>query len=1243
MLNVSLKENIIIAQGTGSGKTLIAILRMRYEIERGSQKVSWFLAPTVVLCEQQHRVIEDSMQVPVGLIHGALEPKQWTDISLWKRVLENNRVIVSTPRHGYVHMGLDIGLLVFDEAHHADRNHPMSCIMQGFYFSLAPRLPAASGLSGPTREEHLMILGLTPNPMFGGNATQILEVNLDCVIRSPRANGDELLTHVHPPVFRHVCYDILQLLVPNLTSKSLSAVRAEDPFVIQLHGTLSKTSRGQEYTRLNQKLHSHSGMSDPASAAAVICDDIGPWAADWPYIESVVSRARDNQTPYDASTESLQGKEKTYLIKYLSQIELTPLSLDPVHIEAGITDKVRVLLYTLEYEKEWSESANEPHSGLISVTLRDGVLALAEVLRKHPCSAPHFRLGCLLGNSQSSYRKIFLDITRTFLKESQSEILEDFWSGDRNLIIPTSVTEEGLDIQACGNVIRWDIPDNMASWAQSRGRARRRRSSFVLMFKSAGIDNARVVEFENLERQMTALYQADRASRPPASTDDEEPDGEQPVFKVKSTGATLTPQQAVTHINHFCAVYPNSGHNAYLPIYDIDPLDIPEGWHSFDPGNASIPRNIRDHSALPAELRIFIQPAHRNVAFKAYLALYDANLLNDHLLPLTSVEVRNLLKDVEKRSGMTSVTSQMNPWQDEEADAVWRATRIVIQFDLPSSAAGEAAVLYHPYKGRINVELQTQGVARHTISDVQWDKLDFAYIFEPAEEDPEREVWDARRRWLRDLQGEESHGDDLFANVDCFLGWRHDPLSEEEYTKTPDFEVTYPFLHVEKLPRRVNFLLPPASTSESSLRYSFLLPQSSRIVFLSQVQCDHATVIPSIIRHISTLSTETPLYNIPFPLLITAVTAPVAEAHTLGDAVLKFVVPMHLLATYPLYSEGYLTSGKDHAIVRDRFTPRKFGEDAVTGDSSRGTRKLLADVVETLIGAAYVHGGLDLGIECTRIFGLGIDRDAWQSLEVYIDKALSYVETAEAPTQDVEPMLGYTFTRKLLLVEAITHASYQFDLRTVSYERMEFLGDSVLDMLWRVHIRKSAMVNTHFLAYICFQCPLEKDASLPRPSRSGIVMDEETQWIYLYKCLQHSNQAFLDQQRETLARYRKVKDEIEEALLHGTTFPWAALIRPQAPKFLSDMIESIIGARILKVDVDVDIEHPLTRLNIWASREHEELTFSFEEERGRVICTITMEGRELVQATAEKRGRASQGEKAMQLWEVRATDRIKDA
>lgn len=381
-----------------------------------------------------------------------------------------------------------------------------------------------------------------------------LEANLDCVIRSPRANRDELMAHVHRPVFRYVRYDTPQYLDRNYTSKNLSAVEAviatmnieEDPYVIALRASLAKTTRGPDRARLDQKLsktiqgkktYSHGGLKDLASAASAICYDLGPWAADW-YVDGVVSLALGKQNPYDDFTGSLQPKEKTYLIKHLSQIQinLTPVSFDPVDIEAGITDKVRVLLDTLDYEKEWSESSDEPYSGLIFVKRRDEVLALAEILSRHPRSSPHFRLGCLLGSSHSSYRNTFLDISRRLMKEQpQAETLDEFRSGDKNLIVATAVAEEGLDIQACGNVIRWDIPDNMASWAQSRGRARRKRSSFVLMFESAGVDDAKVSEFERLERQMTALYQANR-TKPQAPSEEEAFDEDELVFKVESTG-----------------------------------------------------------------------------------------------------------------------------------------------------------------------------------------------------------------------------------------------------------------------------------------------------------------------------------------------------------------------------------------------------------------------------------------------------------------------------------------------------------------------------------------------------------------------------------------------------------------------------------------------------------------------------------------------------------------------------------
>ena len=102
----------------------------------------------------------------------------------------------------------------------------------------------------------------------------------------------------------------------------------------------------------------------------------------------------------------------------------------------------------------------------------------------------------------------------------------------------------------------------------------------------------------------------------------------------------------------------------------------------------------------------------------------------------------------------------------------------------------------------------------------------------------------------------------------------------------------------------------------------------------------------------------------------------------------------------------------------------------------------MCDVVEALIGAAYLHGSFDLGIECAQLFGLSL---VWEKLPLRVEKILSRVETTNdfpIQTTDVERMLEYDFSRKLLLVEALTHASYQFDDRTVSYERMEFLGDS---------------------------------------------------------------------------------------------------------------------------------------------------------------------------------------------------------
>ena len=385
----------------------------------------------------------------------------------------------------------------------------------------------------------------------------MLEMNLDSVIRNPRQHRNELEAYVHRPEFRHVLYNIPWTYSDcYLASKNLRALKQvaesmdiqKDPYILFLRQNLAKTPPGPERTRLDQRLsktilkknsYTHKGIKDLLTTSYDICFDLGPWAADW-YIQRVIEKGLESASPYSEITTAWQSREKAYLVSHLKSITITPVSYEPQSIENGISDKLQVLLRTLAEEKERAESFNELYSGIVFVTRRDAVLALAAVLEHHPRTKDResFKVGCLLGSSESSYRTSFLDITRKILRQSQTETLDDFRSGEKNLIVATAVAEEGLDIQACGNVIRWDVPNNMASWAQSRGRARRERSSFVLMFERGGIDRARVAEFEQLERDMVAQYDAKRKAveRPPPLPLEIDEEFEPCEFKVESTG-----------------------------------------------------------------------------------------------------------------------------------------------------------------------------------------------------------------------------------------------------------------------------------------------------------------------------------------------------------------------------------------------------------------------------------------------------------------------------------------------------------------------------------------------------------------------------------------------------------------------------------------------------------------------------------------------------------------------------------
>lgn len=244
--------------------------------------------------------------------------------------------------------------------------------------------------------------------------------------------------------------------------------------------------------------------------------------------------------------------------------------------------------------------------------------------------------------------------------------------------------------------------------------------------------------------------------------------------------------------------------------------------------------------------------------------------------------------------------------------------------------------------------------------------------------------------------------------------------------------------------------------------------------------------------------------------VLTAITTHIAQANTryqlyefFGDSVLKFTVSCQLFFAQPTWHEGSLSesrdkliknkrlaraaldTGLDSFILTDRFTPRKWDAPRVSQKSTyipkkrKISMKVLADVVEALIGAAYMDGGMHKAQACLHRFLPEINH-----FTSNLSSVLGPADRGSSNLIDphrLAPLLGYKFNDASLLTEALTHPSCEYDTTTQSYQRIEYLGDAVLDMVvvsvlaahpdqlsqGTMTLIKHAVVNANLLAFLC--------------------------------------------------------------------------------------------------------------------------------------------------------------------------------
>ena len=341
--------------------------------------------------------------------------------------------------------------------------------------------------------------------------------------------------------------------------------------------------------------------------------------------------------------------------------------------------------------------------------------------------------------------------------------------------------------------------------------------------------------------------------------------------------------------------------------------------------------------------------------------------------------------------------------------------------------------------------------------------------------------------------------------------------------------------------------------------------------------------------------------------------------------------------------------GLDRFIITKPFTGQKWRplyHGGLAGSQPELSRemstKILADVVEALIGASYIEGGQKKAAACLEIF---LPEIKWSTALQATQILYGVYDDLQVPPYngvEAEKIISHEFHLKSLLLESLTHPSHHG--ASSSYQRLEFGGDAILDTIvtttafghdlpaHRLHLIRAALVNANFLGFLC----LTHSVSIRRLEVFGgneatkIATIDVPRRSYLWQSMRHTSPSIRIAQQNCLSRYEVLHTNISDCLAHGYHYPWTTLSRLEPPKFFSDIVESILGAIYIDtqgslshcvsflehlglmpylrrvLDNDIAVLHPKEELGQLADQDRVNYIMGKESEEGeeRLTCTV---------------------------------------
>ncbi|KAK6381466.1 Dicer-like protein 1 [Exophiala oligosperma] len=459
----AMDENVIAVLDTGSGKTLIAALLIRHFLEQElfdrnngkPHKIVFFLVNSVHLARQQTRFLNNNLPHNAMALFGETNEDLWKKAQ-WEDIFVKNRVIVCTAA-------------ILDQ-----------CLMHSFLtigqislliFDEAHHCKKSHPYAIIIRDYYLKWKGEKPR-IFGMTA-------------SPVDSKRDI---------SRVTSELEELLQSKIITTKDASVFEFAPRARDIRWTYSPM-RMEFDTELTHSLRPLCGFIEDLQKyftfSKYAARQLGTWAADrvWKYAIPVtdhgataVIRKFEQSKVYNEDSDSDRRRAK--LAKAQQAFSLVrghyfgPPRFD---VDREVSPKVKCLF--TELERRFAES--KATRAIVFVAQRITAYILCDLFESS--AIPNLRPGVLVGvHPQSIESSHWRD---------QATVMDQFRSGIINVMFSTSVAEEGIDIPQCNLVVRFDLYDTPIQYMQSRGRARMKNSEYAHMIEKGNQSHVSTVNY----------------------------------------------------------------------------------------------------------------------------------------------------------------------------------------------------------------------------------------------------------------------------------------------------------------------------------------------------------------------------------------------------------------------------------------------------------------------------------------------------------------------------------------------------------------------------------------------------------------------------------------------------------------------------------------------------------------------------------------------------------------------------